>query len=50
MSFQLTIEPTGEVVEVEEGQSLLDACLRAGIYLPYACNHGLCGTCKVRIR
>ncbi len=49
MSFQLTIEPTGEVVEVEEGQSLLDACLRAGIYLPYACNHGLCGTCKVQV-
>ncbi|MGD9600933.1 MAG: NADH:ubiquinone reductase (Na(+)-transporting) subunit F [Gammaproteobacteria bacterium] len=49
MSFQLTIEPLGETIEVEEGQRMLDACLRAGIWLPYACNHGLCGTCKVQV-
>ncbi|MGR8918306.1 MAG: 2Fe-2S iron-sulfur cluster-binding protein [Gammaproteobacteria bacterium] len=49
MSYELTIEPLGETVEVEEGQSLLDAALRAGIWLPYACNHGLCGTCKVEV-
>ena len=45
----LTIEPTGDTVEVAEGQNLLDACLRAGIYLPHACGHGLCGTCKVTV-
>ena len=28
---------------------MLDACLRNGIYLPYACGHGLCGTCKVNV-
>ena len=49
MSYQLTIEPIGEVVEVEEGQTILDACLRAGIYIPYQCNHGLCSTCKVEV-
>ena len=49
MSFELTIEPLGETIEVEEGQSMLDAALRAGIWLPYACNHGLCGTCKVDV-
>ena len=49
MSFQATIEPLGETIEVEEGQKLLDAALRAGIWLPYACNHGLCGTCKVDV-
>lgn len=49
MSFQLTIEPLGETIEVEEDQKMLDACLRAGIWLPYACNHGLCGTCKVQV-
>jgi phenol hydroxylase P5 protein len=49
MSFQLTIEPTGEEVEVEEGQNILDACLRAGVWLPHACCHGLCGTCKVDV-
>ena len=50
MSYQLTIEPTGQTVEVEEGQNLLDACLRAGIWLPHACCHGLCATCKVNVK
>jgi phenol/toluene 2-monooxygenase (NADH) P5/A5 len=49
LSFHLTIEPLGEEIEVEEGQTVLDACLRAGIYLPHACGHGLCGTCKVEV-
>ena len=49
MTYQLTIEPLDETIEVEEGQSILDAALRAGIWLPYACNHGLCGTCKVDV-
>jgi phenol hydroxylase P5 protein len=49
MSYQLTIEPLGATIEVEEGQTLLDAALRQGIYLPHACGHGLCGTCKVQV-
>lgn len=49
MSHQLTIEPLGATIEVEEGQTILDAALRQGIYIPHACCHGLCGTCKVEI-
>jgi phenol hydroxylase P5 protein len=49
MSYQLTIEPLGALIEVEEGQTLLDAALRQGIYIPHACGHGLCGTCKVQV-
>ena len=49
MSYQVTIEPLGHAIEVAEGQTILDASLRAGIYLPHACCHGLCGTCKVRV-
>ena len=49
MSHTLTIEPLGQVLEVEEGQTILDAALRAGIYLPHACCHGLCATCKVEV-
>jgi phenol hydroxylase P5 protein len=49
MSYQLTIEPLGQTIEVEEGQTILDASLRAGIYLPHACCHGLCATCKVEV-
>lgn len=49
MSYQVTVEPTGAVVEVEEGQTLLDAALRQGVWLPFACGHGTCGTCKVQV-
>jgi len=49
MSYELTIEPLGQTIEIEEGQSILDAALRAGIYLPHACGHGLCATCKVQV-
>lgn len=49
MSHTLTIQSTGDEIEVEDGQSILDACLRAGIWLPHACCHGLCATCKVDV-
>lgn len=45
----MTIEPLGYTVDVQEGQNLLDASLRAGVYIPHACLHGLCGTCKVQV-
>ena len=49
MTYQLTIEPTGDAIDVAKGQTILDACLRSGIYLPHACGHGLCGTCKTQV-
>ena len=49
MSFEVTIEPLGQTIEVEEEQTILDAALRAGIYLPHACCHGLCATCKIDV-
>ena len=49
MAQQLTIDPLGITIDVEEGQTLLDAALRQGIYIPHACGHGLCGTCKVQV-
>lgn len=49
MSYTVTIEPLGASFDVAEGQTLLDGALRHGIYLPHACCHGLCGTCKVRV-
>jgi phenol/toluene 2-monooxygenase (NADH) P5/A5 len=49
MSCRVMIEPLGVAIDVEEGQTILDASLRAGIYLPHACCHGLCGTCKVQV-
>jgi phenol hydroxylase P5 protein len=49
MTYSLTIEPLGATIEVGDGQTLLDAALRQGIYIPHACGHGLCGTCKVHV-
>ncbi|MBB4120343.1 NADH:ubiquinone reductase (Na(+)-transporting) subunit F [Martelella radicis] len=49
MAFRLTVEPIGETIDVREDQTILDACLRQGIWLPHACGHGLCGTCKVDV-
>lgn len=49
MTYQLTIEPLGETIPIREGQTVLDACLRNGIFIPYQCNHGLCSTCKITV-
>lgn len=49
MSYELRIEPLGAAIEVEEDQTILDAALRAGLWLPHACCHGLCATCKVQV-
>ncbi len=49
MTHSLTIEPLGVELEIEDGQTILDAALRAGVYLPHACCHGLCATCKVTV-
>ncbi|MGE7994061.1 NADH:ubiquinone reductase (Na(+)-transporting) subunit F [Pseudomonas sp. NPDC089554] len=49
MSYQVTIEPTGEQIEVQEGQTILQAALRQGVWLPFACGHGTCATCKVQV-
>lgn len=49
MTYKVQIEPTGDIIEVREGQTILDAALRQGVYLPHACSHGLCGTCKVEL-
>ncbi|CAM5183557.1 Phenol hydroxylase, FAD-and [2Fe-2S]-containing reductase component DmpP OS=Castellaniella defragrans(strain DSM / CCUG 39792 / 65Phen) OX=1437824 GN=BN940_04341 PE=4 SV=1 [Castellaniella denitrificans] len=49
MSYQLTLEPLGTTIDVKADQTLLDAALRQGVYIPHACGHGLCGTCKVQV-
>lgn len=36
-------------VPVAQGESVLDAALRAGLDLPYACKGGMCSTCRARV-
>jgi len=50
MSYEVVIEPTGDVIEVEAGQTILDAALRQGVWLPFACGHGTCATCKCQLK
>jgi phenol/toluene 2-monooxygenase (NADH) P5/A5 len=48
-TYTVTVEPLGTTVECREDQAVLDACLRAGVWLPHACTHGTCGTCKAQV-
>jgi len=45
----IRVEPLGIEIQCREDQTVLDACLREGIWLPHACTHGTCGTCKAQI-
>jgi CDP-4-dehydro-6-deoxyglucose reductase, E3 len=45
----VTIEPSGQQFQVEDGEAVLAAALRQGYVLPYGCKNGACGTCKGRI-
>ncbi|HJP72762.1 MAG TPA: 2Fe-2S iron-sulfur cluster-binding protein [Pseudonocardiaceae bacterium] len=48
-TYTVTVEPIGAEVECREDQTVLDACLREGVWLPHACTHGTCGTCKAQV-
>jgi CDP-4-dehydro-6-deoxyglucose reductase len=45
----VTLQPSGQRLEVEDGEAILAAALRQGFVLPYGCKNGACGTCKGRI-
>ena len=45
----VTVEPLGVEIECREDQTILDACLRAGVWVPHSCTHGTCGTCKAEL-
>ncbi len=36
-------------VPVAEGETVLDAALRAGLDLPYSCRGGMCSTCRAKV-
>ncbi len=45
----VTIQPSGQQFQVEEGEAVLAAALRQGFVLPYGCKNGACGSCKGKI-
>src|ERR1700733_4287901 len=42
-------EPVGVEMEVEEGETVLDAAFRQGISLMHGCKEGQCGSCKSKL-
>ena len=46
---KVTVQPSGQSFEVEEGEAVLTAALRQGVMLPYGCKNGACGSCKGKI-
>ena len=49
MRYQVVLEPSGSRYVVEEGETILAAALKAGLFLPYSCRSGACSACKGRI-
>ncbi|GAA4322854.1 CDP-6-deoxy-delta-3,4-glucoseen reductase [Pigmentiphaga soli] len=49
MSHQVTVLPSGHRFAVEDGHTVLDAALQAGVMLPYSCKNGACSSCKGRL-
>jgi len=45
----VTLQPSGQQFQVEEGEAVLAAALRQGLVLPYGCKNGACGSCKAKI-
>ena len=45
----ITLQPSGQQFQAEEGETILAAALRQGLVLPYGCKNGACGSCKGRI-
>jgi phenol/toluene 2-monooxygenase (NADH) P5/A5 len=48
-TYTVRVEPIGTEITCRDDQTVLDACLREGIWLPHACTHGTCGTCKAQV-
>ena len=45
----VTLKPSGQQFQVEDGETVLAAALRQGLVLPYGCKNGACGSCKGKI-
>ena len=46
---QITAHPGKQPVMARPGETVLDACLRAGLPLPFECRNGGCGVCKTAL-
>jgi ring-1,2-phenylacetyl-CoA epoxidase subunit PaaE len=49
-SATIVFEGKASEVAIAEGESVLDAALRAGLDLPWSCRGGMCSTCRACLR
>jgi CDP-4-dehydro-6-deoxyglucose reductase len=49
MTHQVTLRNTNHGFPVQEGESILQAALNAGLVIPYGCRDGACGSCKGKL-
>jgi ferredoxin-NADP reductase len=47
--FNVVVASTGTAVQVGAEETLLSALQRAGVWPPYSCRQGFCGTCRTRV-
>lgn len=47
--YKLELRRSGRSIEVQAGETMLDALLNAGINVGFACSEGICGSCKVSV-
>ena len=46
---RVTLLPSRQILSIEEGETILDAALRAGLNLPHSCKGGHCSSCRALI-
>src|SRR5579862_3526180 len=46
MPHQITIKPSDHSFACDDGETILEAAIRADLMIPYGCRNGACGTCK----
>lgn len=49
MSQVVHLRPSGRVLQVNDGETVLDAAIREGVTLPYGCRNGRCGACRAQL-
>lgn len=49
MPFHVKVEKSGHEFECQDGESVLNAALRAGFAFPYSCKTGTCASCRGRV-
>ena len=49
MDHIIQIKPSGYLLFVADGETVLDAALRQGFEFPYSCGSGTCGTCMGKV-